>query len=137
GHTDIYGRTWNQRLADCGYDPYWAQAGGESFANFQSASAAFDWMVNGGGPGHSGGVEAPVGYKCAGVGYASVGSSHMWVVVLAAYSRSGPCPDPISVTLPPTVVPPTASPTATATIPPPTPTEVIYRSFAPALAGDD
>ncbi|HET7738021.1 MAG TPA: hypothetical protein VFK32_05555, partial [Tepidiformaceae bacterium] len=41
GHTDIYGRTWNQRLADCGYDPYWAQAGGESFANFQSASAAF------------------------------------------------------------------------------------------------
>lgn len=149
GHTDMYGRTWIQRLIDCGYPAQLAPGSGEAYGNFQSAEAALNWMIDGGDPNHLSGIEARVGWACAGVGYAynPTGTfKHMWVVVVAQAGLGDPCPDPITVSNPPTAtptippptfVPPTATVTSTEVPPTATPTESVYRSFAPGAATDD
>lgn len=126
GHEDAYGRSWADRLRDCGYDPSWAGASGEAFAVAPSASAAFSSMTSD-TPGHSNGVQAPVDWKCAGVGV----SGNAWVVVVAQYSFGAPCPEAVTGPAAPTNTPATPSPT----VPQPSATPV-HRSYVPGLQRD-
>jgi hypothetical protein len=150
-HGDAYGRNWAGRLADCGYDPFWSNGSGEALGLFLANSeptgaTAIDAIANitaGSGPNHSSGVQAPVAWQCAGVGFASnpaaSGNSfrYVWVVVVAQYASSD-CPQPVTgggggdTPTPPTS---TGTPTSTATSTPtntPTPTSTPTRTPTPS-----
>ncbi len=144
GHIDRFQRGWAERLADCGYDPYWAQGSGEAIAVFfadeprgPSPADALAQMTEGGGQ-HSNVVQAPVGWRCIGVGHAAnpaaTGAmrSHVWVVVMAQHG--GPCPEPEEPLTPsptPTMPAPTPSPS-------PSPAPVLHkRAVVSALARGD
>jgi uncharacterized protein YkwD len=129
GHLDSYGRTWVQRLIDCGYSPYWSNGSGEALAGFGSSNPsvgstpgeALASMTNT-TPGHQNGVQAPVAWACGGVGYATNPNPapgqlrHAWVVVVAQYSSTA-CPEPGVGSGPPTSTS-TATTTITTTIVP-------------------
>ncbi len=130
-HTDSFGRTWAERLVDCGYDNYWAYGSGEALALGSTAQDAITSMTAN-SQYHQNVVQAPVDWQCGGVGQ----SGTAWVVVLAQYG-STQCPQAVtggggggdtgSSPSPSASVSstPTQTPTATATATPtrtPTPT---------------
>jgi len=139
GHLDQFGRSWTERLVDCGYDPYWAMGSGEAVAVFfanegagATAAEALARMTEGGAQ-HSNVVEAPVRWQCMGVGHAANPNangtmrSHVWVVVMAQHG--GPCPEPDGGAPPPPTPAPSPSPTVA---PLPTPS-IAPRAVVPAL----
>ena len=107
GHNDGCGRTWVQRSIDCGYSL--ATSGGQYYA---SGSGEGIWAVASSGnasvgpsqalagmAGHSGsGIYAwtpsSPPFKCVGVGVArnTAGTAVAWVVIVAQYPTSQPCP---------------------------------------------
>jgi uncharacterized protein YkwD len=122
GHNDQYGRTWVQRLQDCGFDAYWSQGSGEALAGFGSSDPTYGSTVDQAiqmmtaDPLHGNAVNAPVAWQCAGVGYAAnptagVGQdTFAWVVVAVQTGPGGygsACDAP--------VLDPTATPTPTRT----------------------
>ncbi len=149
GHNDEYGRSWAQRLADCGFGPNYGS--GEALAGFGSSDPGFGdtpaealaSMTS--NPSHQNAVNAPVVWECVGVGFASNPNPgfgdwrYAWVVV--AVNMYSPCPEPGGGTPPesPTATnTPTATPTKTPTkTPSPTPTPTppgAKRAVAPGIA---
>ncbi len=143
GHTDALGRSWQQRLLDCGYPSNYVYYGsGEALAAFitqQPGGSAGDALasITSSQPGHQNGAQAPVPWECAGIGYASSSGAfkHVWVVVVASAPSPSACPQQVSGTAPTTTATapatPTPSPTATPSpTPSPTPTA---RPGAPSV----
>jgi uncharacterized protein YkwD len=152
-HSDQNGRSWVQRLRDCGYDSYWAGGSGEALAGFGSSDPNFGSTpeqalanMTASTPGHQNGVQAAVPWQCAGVGYwmnsnPKVGQlRYAWVVIVAQYSSTN-CPQAVAggggtpagtSTATPGTPSATATPTRTPT-PSPTPTPVVYRVLAPLV----
>lgn len=142
GHTDSFGRSWADRLRDCGYPAGYVTMGSgeavEVFTNASgaSASAAVAAMTSM-QPGHQSGAQAPVPWECSGVGYASNPNGnikHAWVVIVSSAASSTACPQsapagggPTTTSTATTASPTTATATATRTptmtpVPSPTPT---------------
>ncbi len=141
GHIDSSGRSWADRLKDCGYPANLVAFGsGEAVAAFSTtapggnASDALASMTST-QPGHQNGAQAPVPWACSGVGFASSTSGtvrHAWVIVVASAASSTACPQQVA-SMPASPSPSasaspsssaTSSPTATKTptpIPSPTP----------------
>lgn len=133
GHVDSHGRTWPERLVDCGYDSYWAYGSGEALAGFGSSDPTYGStplealaIMADLNDGHQNGVDVPVPWECVGVGYAenlspSFGQlRYAWVVIVAQHPV-GPCPQTVTGEpgQPSETVTPTPSPTPSPT---PTPT---------------
>lgn len=151
GHTDHLGRRWAERAQDCGYpgvfqpfqygsgegtfyivggqrlnvSPYEAVYGG-SIGTYQHNGVTYP----GSGAWLSSASSNPA--KCVGVGrYQSAsGQSLAWIVLVAQYPASSPCPQ--SIASPPTTTPPTATPTATATPVTPTATTTATPTATPS-----
>jgi len=150
-HQDQYGRAWSGRLVDCGYDSYWAFGSGEALAGFGSSDPSFGSNpdqalanMTANSPRHMNGVQAPVPWQCAGVGYwtnptPKVGQlRYAWVVVVAQYS-SASCPQAVSGGGNPTSTATSGTPSTTTTptrtpTPSPTPTPVVFRVRVPLVA---
>jgi len=149
GHNDQYGRTWVQRLRDCGYDSYWSGGSGEALAGFGSSDPNFGSTpeqalanMTASTPGHQNGVQAAVPWQCAGVGYwtnpnPKVGQlRYAWVVVVVQYNSTN-CPQAVagggSTPSPTSTSMATSTPTRTPTHSP-TPTPVVFRAVVPLVS---
>jgi hypothetical protein len=144
GHLDGYGRNWVDRELDCGYSG--ATSGGIPYA-YGSGEAVF--ALSGSFPLDIGPAEALQGLtysgsglhittpsqslpaKCVGVGVfrETGGTSVAWVVLIAQYPASMPCPGSTGISTSPTASP-TPSPTPTVT---PTPTPDEHKTYVPGL----
>lgn len=140
GHIDTYGRNWVQRLVDCGYSAYWANGSGEALAGFGSSNPAFGSTVGeafafmtSSSPGNQNGVQAPIAWRCGGVGYATNPSAgqgqlrYAWVVVVAQYSNAS-CPEPATASTPSSA---TTSPSTTSTAGTASPTKPATATATP------
>ncbi len=153
GHFDNFGRNWQDRVRDCGYDPYWWYGSGEGVYALASSQVldigpgeAVDGPPSNGvtypGSGATAGDQNPAyPFKCVGAAVArsADGKRVAWVVVLAQFPVNSTCPLPGNGT-PPT--PPDDTPTATATptktptptrTPSPTATPTGRRAVAPEV----
>ncbi len=128
GHVDSLGRTWVQRALDCGYTgtlsngtPY-AMGSGEGIRAYAAsqpitipaAQAAAEMAYPGSGL-YAQTASSSLPFKCVGAARAASadGRRVAWVVIIAQYPASAPCPGSSTVTSP------TATATATPTSPPP------------------
>jgi hypothetical protein len=82
-HTDTYGRSWHQRVADCGQSGQFAS--GETLAVATSPSGAFASMVQ---PPYNNAAVEVMDWNCFGVGR----SGNVWVAVVVFTFTS--CPEP-------------------------------------------
>lgn len=162
GHLDQNGHTWVQRARDCGYGSYAAGSGegvyvvagsGQLNVGPNEAMAGLQYPGSGISMPSMAGSSLPA--KCVGVGVYREGNATAWVVIIAQYPASQPCP--ASTGAPPGPSPsstssatatstatatgtsatatPTRTPTRTPT-PTATPTRQTFRSRLPQVACD-
>lgn len=107
GHNDSLGRSWPQRIQDCGYTGFWYQGSGEAVTGIQSKGGANDsrmyiWPDDalrqmtypGSGLRNPGTSGSPV--KCIGVAVVQQepgGRAVSWVVVLMQFDKGVDCPE--------------------------------------------
>jgi hypothetical protein len=142
GHVDSEGRYFNERAADCGYDPFWSNGTGEGVyvvsGSTQADVGPEQALAGLTYPGSGVRMATPAGYQhvnCAGVAVYrnAAGTAVAWVAVLAQYDDGIDCPEPVAVSAAPSPSPspspsPTPSPTAT-----PTPTATPQARFNATL----
>lgn len=151
GHTDGLGRSWPQRIQDCGYTGFWYLGSGEAVYGGQSGGGSSDSRIYikpeqaiggltypGSGLYNPGTPNSPV--ACIGVAVAQQepsGRAVSWVVVVMQYDRGEACPEAQGAAPAPSPSPSgtasataTSTPTATTT---PTPTSTPLASFGASL----
>lgn len=135
GHTDQFGRSWEERLIDCGYPAQLVGWGsGEALAPFLSGAGSVPdafTAITTARAGQQNGVQAPAPWECGGVGYAANPNGtvkHAWVVVVTSAPSSAQCPQAVSPGASATATT-TATSTATNT---PTPTKTPTPSPTPS-----
>ena len=108
------GRSWEQRIRDCGYD----SGAGENIAyGYRTPQAVFEGWLN--SSGHRRNIENP-SYKVIGVGAAmNAAGTPYWAQVFGLRVEAG---DTVQVPLPPPPPPPPAPSPTPAPAPPPVPT---------------
>lgn len=150
GHSDNLGRSWAQRIQDCGYDGYWYMGSGEAVTGIKSQGGANDsrmyiWPDDalrqmtypGSGLRNPGTAGSPV--KCIGVAVVQQepgGRAVSWVVVVMQFDKGLDCPEAQGAVAGPSASPsPSASPNPSPSpSPSPSPTVMPAATFGVSLS---
>jgi hypothetical protein len=154
GHGDSKGRSWVQRAADCGYDPFFSQGSGEGVYALSSSivlnvgpTQAIAGITYPGSGVYIQTPDASWPAKCVGVAvYRNAArTSVAWVAVIAQFPKDQACPASTASSPPPATMSP--SPSSPSPSPSPTPTRtptpatspggLPRRAVAPLLSRDD